>query len=385
VAIRETTLSLRFVILPLAAAGLASAADRSPEVLLADPAKLAAPVDLKVIPSKTSSVYHAAAGEWQFNLHSYIAHYDGKFWAIWSSGRVDEDSPSQLIRYATSADGHHWSEAQILADDPDGPDQPGRWIARGIFVYQKKLTALVARLDGPRDTPKGHESWANLRLMAFQWNGREWKAAGLFLDDCMNNYPPQAIGDSLFMTCRDSYATMHTAWTDRGRHVNWKVTKLPGEAPHDRMSEPSSYVDPEGLVHLIFRDGRSSKYLYRSLSRDHGRTWSAPVRTNYPDATSKNITGRLANGWYFLINNPNQKRRDPLAISFSRDGWVFDNPTALRRNAPDRRFAGRSKSTNSFQYPHVLERNGSLWVIYATNKEDIEISEFKIADFGLSK
>src|SRR5262245_20516064 len=127
---------VRFLILTCGAAGLATAVDRRPEVLLADTAKLAAPMDLKVIPAKTSSVYHAAAGQWQFNLHSYIAHHDGRFWAIWSSGRVDEDSPSQLIRYATSADGHHWSGARILADDADGSGKPGRWIARGIFVYE---------------------------------------------------------------------------------------------------------------------------------------------------------------------------------------------------------------------------------------------------------
>ena len=95
---------MRVLILMLGAAGLA-AQERRPEVLLADPAKLAAPMELKVIPSRSSSVYRAAAGEWQFNLHSYIAYHEGKFWAIWSSGRVDEYSPSQLIRYATSRGG----------------------------------------------------------------------------------------------------------------------------------------------------------------------------------------------------------------------------------------------------------------------------------------
>jgi hypothetical protein len=298
---------------------------------------------------------------------------------------VDEDSPSQLIRHATSLDGHTWSEARILVDDPDGPDKPGRWIARGVFVLDGRLTALVALLDGPRDTPQGRESWTNLRLMRSEWDGSRWKDAGLFLGNCMNNYPPRLLGGRLFMTCRDSYAAMHTALSDSAKGNRWKVTKLPGGPPHERMSEPSWYVDPQGTAHLIFRDGRSSKYLYRSLSRDHGRTWSAPVRTNYPDATSKNIAGRLSNGWYFLINNPNQQGRDPLAISFSRDGWTFDNPVALRKNAPERRFEGRSKSNRSFQYPHVIERNGSLWVIYATNKEDIEISEFPIAAFGLPK
>jgi len=91
----------------------------------------------------------------------------------------------------------------------------------------------------------------------------------------------------------------------------------------------------------------------------------------------------LSNGWYYLINNPRPEKRDPLAISFSRDGWSFGSPLALRKNAPQQRYPGRAKNPYSVQYPHALERNGSLWVIYSTNKEDIEISEFPIAGFGL--
>ena len=353
------------------------------EQLLADNASLASPMDLEPVPTTTSTVFGAKEGEWQFNLHSYIAHHGGKFWAIWSSGRVDEDSPNQLIRYATSTDGHTWSESGIVADDPDGPEKPGRWIARGVFVFEGELTALLAYLEGSRDTPQGRESWMNLRLMRFRWDGDGWNEVGLFLENCMNNYPPQLLGGRLFMTCRDSFARMHTALAASEKGEEWTVTLLAGEEPHDRMSESSWYVDPDGMVHLIFRDKRKSRYLYRSISTDQGRTWPAPVRTNHPDATSKNFTGRLSNGWYYLINNPNPKGRDPLAISFSSDGWVFERPRVLRKNAPPRRFAGRAKPSGSFQYPHAIEHGGSLWVIYSTNKEDIEISEFSISDLGL--
>jgi len=354
------------------------------ETLLDDESNLASPMELKLLPSKTSPVYLAREGEWQFNLHSYLVHHNGMFWAMWSSGRVDEDSSNQLIRYANSKDGHNWSPAKVLVDDPDGPDKPARWIARGIFTHEGKLAALIAYLEGPRDTPKGRESWAKLRLMRYEWTGSAWKEGGVFLNNCMNNYPPRLLGGKLFMTCRDSFSAMHTALADSPSGGNWTVTKLAGEEPHDRMSEPSWFVDPQGNTHLIFRDARRSKYLYRSVSTDKGKTWPAPVRTNYPDATSKNFTGRLSNGWYYLINNPNQKARDPLAISFSRDGWTFDHPAALRKNMPAQRYPGRSKGGgHSIQYPHAIEHDGSLWVIYSTNKEDIEISEYKISDFGL--
>lgn len=93
----------------------------------------------------------------------------------------------------------------------------------------------------------------------------------------------------------------------------------------------------------------------------------------------------MSNGWYYLINNPDRKRRDPLAIAFSRDGSTFSRPLALRHNAPRRPFADRSENTGSFQSPHAIEHAGALWVIYFTNKEDIEVSEFPIASFDLLK
>lgn len=112
------------------------------------------------------------------------------------------------------------------------------------------------------------------------------------------------------------------------------------------------------------------------------------MKTNYPDATSKNCAGRLGNGWFYLINNPRPEKpreRDPLAISFSRDGWTFGNPMALRKNSPPLRYPGKYKGSHSFQYAHAIEQDGKLWVIYLTNKEDIEVSPYVIDDFGLGK
>jgi len=58
--------------------------------LLSDPDAFANIDSLPLIPSKTSTVYRAKEGEWQYNLHSYLYRYDNKFWAMWSSGPVNE-------------------------------------------------------------------------------------------------------------------------------------------------------------------------------------------------------------------------------------------------------------------------------------------------------
>ena len=354
------------------------------ERLLVDESALAQPMNLAEAPGTHSVVFRGVEGESGFNLHSYLAHHGGRFWAIWSSSRVGEENPDQLVRYATSADGHNWSEAKILAEDPDGPDAAARWIARGLFLQDGKLTALAAYIESADYKKRGEEEvWKNLRLMGFEWDGKVWQPAGVFADNCMNNFPPAMLGDRLAMACRDSRMNVDVALRESGLESTWNRVPLAADPPFDRMDEPTWYQAADGTVHMIVRDNSRSHRLVRVLSRDGGATWDKPVLTNYPDATSKNYTGKLSNGSYFLINNPNPEGRDPLAIAFSRDGWGFDRPLALRKNAPPRRFRGTAKPSGSFQYPHAMERDGSLWVIYSTNKEDIEISEFSISDLGL--
>lgn len=385
------SLSLLFTSLVLPSELKGEAGERDPAELMATPGALRNPMELPLAASRTSTVYRAEEGGWTFNLHSYVARFEDRFWAVWSSGRTHEDSAGQVVRYANSVDGHRWSESRVLTEPVFVGGVPGTCIARGVFVHQGELTALAAFFDG---RGSGLE-WKNLRLIRFTWDGSGWVSRGIFIEDCMNNYPPRPIGDRLFLTCRmGPLRRMHTVLAKPGKKNDlWRYTPIPkGQtnpastdarrtwAKGNRLSEPSWYVDPQGIVHLIFRDGGRSRYLFHSISTDRGATWSPPVMTDYPDAVSKNYTGRLSSGFYYLINNPALKR-DPLAISFSSDGWKFGGTMLLRKNAPSMRYAGRFKSDGSFQYPHAIEHDGSLWVVYSTNKEDIEISEYSLGDF----
>jgi len=356
--------------------------DKPLDRLLQSPDLLADPLSLATVDGRTSTVCRGQEKISGFNLHSYIAHHDGKFWAIWSQSKVGEEDPDQHIRYASSADGHSGSEPAVLVADPDGPDGPARWIARGVYVAEGKLTALGAYIESADYGKRGKETvWKALRLMRFEWDGKAWQDKGVFADNCMNNFPPERLGGTLALVCRDS--DMKVGMALREASGNWKVTPLEAAPPYDKMDEPTFYATRDSEVHMIIRDNTRSGYLLRAYSSDAGKTWTPPVRTNFPDATSKNYPGKLSNGWYFLINNPNQKKRDPLAISFSRDGWQFEKPLAIRKGAPERRFAGRAKGSGSLQYPHAIEHGGSLWVIYATNKEDIEVTEIPLARLGL--
>lgn len=348
---------------------------RDPAKLLADDILLATPEALPVVPAKTATVFRAEEGQWQFNLHSFLAFHKGKLWAIWSSGRVDEDSSSQFIRYATSVDGITWSLPGVVAGDPDGEEGPQRWLASGLYVEDGRLFALGCLNEGDRDG----KIWANAKLVRLEWTDAGWKDESIFASNCMVYFPPLKVAGRDFFVWRDEFAHFFTA-RSLPKKGEWEVKKHPSYPPDYRLSETSAYADAEGTLHLIIRDQGKTKRLYHSLSFDHGDTWTLPVKTNYPDAVSKNFAGRLQDGTFFLINNPKTSGlRDPLTISFSRDGWTFSSPKILRRDSPARRYAGKAKSDHSFQYADALEHNGRLHVIYAVNKEDIEISSYDLA------
>ncbi len=355
--------------------------ERKAARLLADASLLAEPAALEQAPGRHSVVFRGEQDESQFNLHSYIAFHDGQFFAVWSSSKVGEEDPDQLIRYSTSRDGHTWAKVRVLAADPDGAAGPARWIARGLFVEGGKLYALGAYIESADYRLRDKQAvWKNLRLMRFEWNGKDWIERGVFAGDCMNNFAPERLDERLMMVCRDSWMRVSVATLDGAA---WQRQPLAAEPPFHRMDEPTWYEAPDGTVHLVIRDNAKSGYLIHVVSRDRGRTWSRPTITNYPDATSKNFIGRFTNGWLHLINNPAPKSRDPLAITVSRDGWNFSGPMIVRTRAGERRFEGRAKGTGTIQYPNAMEHGGSLWVIYSVNKEDIEISEIPLSAFGL--
>ncbi|MBL8295986.1 MAG: exo-alpha-sialidase, partial [Bryobacterales bacterium] len=353
------------------------------ERLLADDALLGRPTELPLAKGRHSMVFRGEEGRSGFNLHSYLAHHGGEFWAAWSSAAVHEEDPDQMIRYSRSRDGHNWSPAEVLAPDPDGPQGPERWITRGLFVEGGKLRALGALVESAAYGRRGKDVvWHNLKLMAFTWTGKQWRPDGLYADDCMNNFPPVQIAGWWTMPCRDRNMDF-SLWRRQRVRDDWQRVPITNKPPYHRMDEPTVYEAADGSVQMIIRDGDRSRKLIRTVSRDGGRTFPAPALTNYPDATSKNYVGRLSNGWFYLINNPNPAGRDPLAISFSRDGWVYERPLALRAKAAPKRYNARNQTGGSLQYPHAIEQGGSLWVIYSTNKEDIEISEFRLPELGV--
>lgn len=314
------------------------------------------------------------------NQHNYLIHHDNRFWIMWSDGPGVEDRVGQVVKYATSEDGLNWTTPKLLTPYPpnSGPDSPHyntrteegyRWISRGFWVYKGDLLALASL-----DEAAGFFG-ENLELRAFRWDKEadEWMDFGLIHDNAINNFPPKQLPTGEWLMSRRTYD-----YKEKGVEFliggvesfdQWKSFPVLGTNKGLTAEEPYWWILPNGKdLMALFRDNQKSGYLYRSFSIDNGSTWSLPVQTNFPDATSKFHGIRLSDGRYVLVSNSNPKKRDPMTISISNDGMVFDKMFYLT--------GGRH-----IDYPHVLQHDNYLYIAFAgSHKQKIEVLRVLISD-----
>lgn len=311
------------------------------------------------------------------NQHNYLAFHDGRFWAMWSDGPGGPIAPNEVphhdladqrVSFATSADGLVWSAVGDLAGKPE---EGFGWIARGFWIRDGRMLALASRYKAPAYANKG------LQLHAFELvpqGGDVWRHAGLVFDDALNNFPPKRLpSGEWMMSRRDHRRNVHLLFGGVKSFDEWEsipfVTYMNVGL---EAEEPYWWVLADGRLAALFRDNSRSGYLFRAFSADNGRTWSRLVKTNFPDATSKFFGLKLGDGRHVLVSNPNPKKRDPMTVSLSNDGLIFDRMFYL--------VGGRH-----VDYPHAIAHEGFLLVACATLKQTVEVFKIRLDDLDRLK
>ena len=307
--------------------------------------------------------------------HAYLAHHDGRFWAMWSDGPglpkagatpeqhrnivPGHDRPDTRNSFSMSKDGLHWTTPADLTGPPRIKDYG--WIARGLWKRDGELLALASHFNAPGYAGPG------LSLEAFRWNGEKWVAHGTVLDNSMNNFPPKRLpSGEWMMTRRDHQRQVSVMIGGTKAFDEWSINPLAAYDGNGRPEEPYWYILPDGktIVGLI-RDNGGSKFLLRTFSRDNGRTWSEISRTNFPDATSKFFVHRTSRGYYVMVSNSNPRGRDPLTLAISQDGLVFTKLFWL--------IGGRH-----VDYPHIIEHDGHLLIAFSGAKQTMEVMKVSL-------
>jgi hypothetical protein len=266
------------------------------------------------------------------------------------------DQAGTRVSFAVSRDGVHWSEPRDLSGPPR--IEGFGWIARGYWIREGRLLALATHFRAPGYPGPG------LSLEAFRWDedSDKWVAHGTVMADAMNNFPPKKLPNGQWMmTRRDHQRQVSVMVGGVESFDRWQVHPMAAYDGSGRPEEPYWYVLPDGksLVGLI-RDNGESKRLLRTFSTDDGASWSKIVTTNFPDARSKFFALRTSRGYYALVSNANPQKRDPLMLSISRDGLVYDRMLYL--------VGGRH-----VDYPHMIEQDGHLLIAFSGAKQTMEV------------
>lgn len=319
--------------------------------------------------------------QWKFRLHNYIAWYDGRYWAIWSHGPIVEDAERQHIHYATSCDGVHWSKSKVLV----GPPKKGfGYIARGLWLRDGEMIAMATLFNAPDYIGPG------LALEGFRWDKEKnsWEPLGRIMDDTMNHFPPKKLPDgNWMMSRRDHKRAVSIIVGGKDDITDWEIVPYSNysAAPGIRPEEPYWYFLPDGKnIVGLFRNN-AGKSILRSFSTDFGRSWTPAVVTNFPDASSKFFVVNTSNGDYAMVSNPNPKARNPLCLSLSKDRLVYKRmavieiPAKLKKTDWQYR-KGYHTDYEALQYPHAMEHDGSLIILFSRRKQTIESVKIPMED-----
>lgn len=337
---------------------------------------------------EVKTVYRANPETGTFVNHPQLAFFKGRMYVGFQLCPSNEDSDDSVAVYSSSGDLKSWAAPEVI-----GPAADGNFFRASVGWMQdeKNLYALVLRRDEV-DTVNETEYRATA-------DGKTWSDLAVLIPDMMGSAGarPIAPGGRYLLSghgnCErngaSQYETVFYYHDGDDLSKGWKKSDSSHEilkyGSSDKVMSRGIEADwfrrPDGVLVQVQRDIVRSGYVLACISEDRGVTWNRPLLTNIPDSSNMQCAGNLPDGTCYMITTPglvhipndNLQPRVPLVLWLSRDGVVFDRAFLIRSTPPVRRYEGKSK-TPGYSYVGTLVHDGVLYIAYATNKEDIEIS-----------
>jgi hypothetical protein len=347
-------------------------------------------VDVKRPKVETAFLYRPEK-EWTYSHHPSLTFFKGRFFAIWSNGRQDEDAPGQRVLLSTSADFHRWAAPRPLVDSVQDDQGVQRVLtAAGFHQHEGTLVAYFANYGPSKET-------THLQALTTT-DGEHWgPVQKIGIPVCPNHGPQPTASGRLVISGNISYPYTD----DPAGLAGWRMTGIyPPDMAAAIKDDPSSfhevarhqawpadlcegsfYQTDDGVLHMLLRNTgkRYAHRLWITESRDNGATWSEPAVTSFSDSNAKFHFGRWPDGRFYYVGNPLAGNRTPLVLSLSRDGVRFDRHFILGEQHYERRRPGRAKG-GEYGYPHSIFHDRYLYVIVSRQKEAVEVLRVALAE-----
>ena len=334
--------------------------------------------------TETFTVFSPQETDNKYNHGVVVFPFQGRLYAQWQSSSVDEDGADTQVFYSRSLNGKDWEKPMVLTTKKvDTITTSGGWWSHGdlLIAYScvwPEKTGVFKQGFTIYKTSKDGIHWSASKPVTNSFNEPVW---GIIEQDV--HALPTGRLITVFHMQPGLIATPF--YTDDPVGISgWKAGRmenLPSKEGMSRELEPSWFYRKDGAIVMVFRDQDSSFKKLASVSVDNGETWTVPTLIDTPDSRAKQSAGNLPTGTAFMVNNPSgNKNRYPLAITLSQDGFLFDQAFLLRSGGTDlqpMRHKGKYKRAG-YSYPKSVVWGTYLYVSYATNKEDVEVTRIPL-------
>lgn len=325
---------------------------------------------------------------WLYNHHPSIIFFKHQFYALWSNGIKDEDSPGQRVVYAVSADFEHWSPIKVMAAPSKTNDTLNVLTAAGLYQHKGTLIAYFGEYTQHR---KNTRLWAKTSI-----DGEHWSKAIDLHVPLIPNHGPEALhngrlvisGNFLFPYTNDPYGISgwklssfypDSLYTQDNSSTFYGPAAKSGYPP---LCEGSFYQTKDDALHMLLRvTGKGWKgRLWLTESFNNAQTWTKPTETLFSDNDSKFHFGYLPDGRTYYVGIPDTLHhyaRNPLVISISGNGKLFNQHYIIASELYQLKQEGLWKG-GQYGYPHTIISKGYMYVIVSRVKESIEVIRFRI-------
>lgn len=240
---------------------------------------------------------------------------EGTLACVWFSGSLEghSDVVARMARLqpAGAWSGPAWEAAQTIAEQPGSAignpvlqtDREGKW-----RLYHVAFPPRQARLT-------------KLHVCVSTNGGDTWSDA-VDLPSAPGYWPRHPLVELdrslLFPLCNIAMRPPRSMiWRSEDGGASWTEIAIPNS---EHLIQPALIVTPRGELHCLLRDMRE-KHIFRSRSRDGGRSWSEPEAMQQPNNNAGVAASTLRSGRIALVYNDlaRRDRRSAVRIALSDD------------------------------------------------------------------
>jgi len=352
--------------------------------------------NVQVFRANRNDAASTAGINWTYNHAPMLCYWNKKLYLQYLANPVGEHMPPGRSMMQTSDDGMHWSDPMVsfpIYRIPDGVQKKGR-------------PEIAKDLDAVMHQRMGFFVSSSNRLLTLAYYGivmgkgddpNDGKGIGRVVREI---YKDGTLGQVYFIRNNSSWDTVKSAFpfftTSKDKGFVTACNELLGNPlMMQQWVEEADRNDPliplkkdvKAFSYYHLNNGQVVglwKHALTSISKDNGLSWQyGPLRApGFVNSNAKIWGQKTSDGKFATVYNPSEFRW-PLAISVSDNGLVYDRLLLVNGAISGMRYGGAYKSYGP-QYVRGIEegngqpKDGSMWVTYSMNKEDIWVAKIPV-------